>query len=85
MTWRMKTTNPRGEPHHFYATSVAEWKVSDSLDTLISQMKRSRFDFQVFRIDLPLDADYPIRDYVPDVPRDKIHFVGMWQWTPSKS
>lgn len=47
MTWRMKTTNPRGEPHHFYATSVAEWKVSDNLDTRAQGEDPLRRDVEV--------------------------------------
>lgn len=78
MTWRTKDTNPQGEPHHFYATSFASWKVNTNLDALVRAMKREGYPFNVFRLDLPIDSDYRIQEYTPQVDRSKIHFVGFW-------
>ena len=77
--WTVKNTDPKGQPHHWYASSIAEWKVDDDLDRLIAKMKKSGYDFDVFRISMPLDAEYGINYYVPQVPADKIVFVGFWQ------
>jgi hypothetical protein len=77
--WTTKKTTPRGEPHHWYATSAHEWKVDDNLDRLIAKMKKSGYDFNVFRVEQPLDASYEIENYLPNVAPGELHFVGFWQ------
>lgn len=77
--WTMKTTTPTGKPHHWYATSIAEWAVDDNLDRLIAKMKRAGYDFNVFRVEQPLDASYKIESYTPQVAPGELHFVGFWQ------
>jgi len=76
--WVVKPTDPKGNPHHWYATSAAEWRVGDNLETLLAYMKRQGYPFNVFRVSLPLDAEYRIEEYTPQVDADKLHFVGFW-------
>lgn len=80
--WSTKPTDPSGQPHHWYATSIADWRVDDNLETLIARMKGLGFDFQIWRVSLPIDAEYRISNYAPEVPPEKLHFVGFWRQKP---
>ena len=53
---------------HFYASSCAEWRVSNDLDDLIKSMKRDGYQFNLFYVPVPKDAAYKIRCYAPQVP-----------------
>jgi hypothetical protein len=52
---------------HYFASSVAEWRVSDDLEGLIKYFKSEDFPFVIWHIPLDIHADYKINGYVPDV------------------
>lgn len=52
---------------HFYATSICQWKVSENMEELVSAMKKDGFIFVVFWVPLPVDAEYEINSFSPDV------------------
>ena len=52
---------------HYYASSVAEWHVDNDLEKLIKFFKSEDFPFTISFVPLPIDADYEIRNYAPDV------------------
>jgi hypothetical protein len=55
------------DPHHFFATSVAGYKTSASLDEVISTMKYDNIPFSVWLVPLPLESCYSIENFVPQV------------------
>lgn len=73
MGWSVKKEN-----HHYFATSVGEWRVDEDLEKLLSYMKRRGLEFGVYRLSLPVDSSYDIEFFVPQVPRDSIVYLGKW-------
>ena len=57
----------RVKKKHFYASSIASWRVSEDLETLIKDMKREGYSFAVVMVPLPIEADYEITSYMPNV------------------
>ena len=52
---------------HFYATSIAEWRVHEDVEILIGQMKAAGYNFTLIWVPLSVDASYQIEYYVPAV------------------
>lgn len=52
---------------HYYASSVAEWRVHDDIELLMGSMKAGGFPFVLIWVPLPIDADYQIDHFVPEV------------------
>lgn len=77
--WKTRGENGYGDPIHYFASSLAEWKTGTDLVALIEAMKRSRFPFNVYRVDLPADAPYGIEYYRPKVDDDKLYWVGFFE------
>lgn len=66
--------------HHYYATDAHEWKVNSDLAVLINQMKRlSTPTFAIWRVYLPLEAEYEIEGHRPDVDLELLSFIGQWR------
>lgn len=53
---------------HFFASSVANWRTSINLDELIKTMKKDGYQFNLFYVPVPKDAEYDIKMYAPQVP-----------------
>lgn len=53
--------------HHFYASSVAEWRTDTDIVKLIKTMKNEKLGFNLFYVPLPDDAPYEIKFYQPQV------------------
>ena len=53
--------------YHYYATSMAEWRVGYDLLTLIQRMKREPFAFVIFLVPGAKDISYELDNYVPQV------------------
>ena len=53
--------------HHFFASSVASWRIGTDLPDLISQMQREGFMFNIWLVPLPESAPYGIEYYSPKV------------------
>ncbi len=66
-----------GKPHHFYATSIARWKVSDNIGALIDAFRKDGYDFSIWYVPLPLDASYKIEEYRPKV--DGLVWLGTYE------
>ena len=61
------TRSRLGKHHHFYATSVGEWRVHTDVAALIAQMKKDRYNFSVYMVPVPVTENYEIKDYMPQV------------------
>lgn len=62
-----KNGSEYGEPHHFYASSIGEWRTGPDLEKLVASMKRSGLPFNLFYVPGPEDSEYKIKCYAPDV------------------
>ena len=58
---------PQPQPYHFYASSIAEWKCEENIETLFKFMKKEKLPFAVWYIPLPLESTYSIQEYAPVV------------------
>jgi len=68
------------ENFHFFASSVAEWRTEKNLDDLLRVMKKADFPFIVFRVELPANAGYGIRNFMPDIDPKKLIKIGFWSF-----
>jgi hypothetical protein len=80
--FRTRCENYRGEPFHYFASSLASWRTGTDLDKLIADMKRENFPFNVYRVELPETAAYAINYYTPQVDPEQLHHVGFWEVVP---
>ena len=56
--------------HHFYASSAAEWMTTTpnrDIRQLLKIMDRSKYQYSVWLVPLPHDANYQIERYAPKV------------------
>lgn len=53
--------------HHFFASSVATWRVSYDLHQLIEDMAREGYCFNVALVPGPIDTPYQIRNFMPQL------------------
>jgi len=53
---------------HFFASSIANWRTGTDLDDLIKTMKKDGYQFNLFYVPVPKDAEYDIKMYAPQVP-----------------
>ena len=52
---------------HFFAASFVYWRTSDNIQELIKTMEKLSDPYVLFYIPLPLDAEYKINNYVPQI------------------
>lgn len=53
---------------HFYAASLAEWRVDKNPGALIAFFKREGdFSFTLWWVPVPIDAEYRIEGFAPQV------------------
>ena len=64
---KITTVNRAGQDRHFFATSAGEWRVGKDPVTLIAAMKRNRLPFNVWMVPGPIDSDYRIEMFAPQV------------------
>lgn len=67
----------RDEPYHYFASSVAQWRVDTDLVALLHDMAEAGYDFNVWLVHKPQNATYKIKAYAPDV--EKLEFVGFFE------
>ncbi len=53
--------------HHYFVSSVAEWKTGTNLEELKKHMIRSGFEFAIWKVPGDEDSEYEIRSFVPQV------------------
>lgn len=73
----MKLQQAISDERHFYASSIAEWRVSEKLEDLIKDMKKSEVTFGVWMVPTHKSAPYEIRGYRPQV--EGTTFLGTWE------
>lgn len=62
------TTHREGTPrHHFFASSLAQWKVSYDLASLIDSLKGEGYPFNVWLVPGDITRQYKIEYYTPQV------------------
>lgn len=64
--------------HHYFASSVAEWRTDGDLTGVLEGMQRQPFPFAVARVDLPIDAPYSIQRGWPDLDAETVTLIGEW-------
>ena len=62
---------------HFYASSLGAWGVDEDPVALINSMKADKMSFSLWYVPLPIDADYRIEAYKPDV--EGVTLLGRYQ------
>jgi hypothetical protein len=66
----------REQNFHFFASSATSWRTSDDVKELIKTMdnlsEKNKYPYVLFYMPLPLDAEYKIDNYVPQV-EDKVY------------
>lgn len=70
INWTFVPARPVGdEPRkqHFFASSIAEWKVDTDPGKLITFFKRERYDFSLWYVPVEVSAEYQINYYAPQV------------------
>lgn len=82
--WTNHSENGRGEPIHYYASSIADWAVDTDLDALISRMKGFGYSFNLYRVNGPSDRDYMISNYVPDLPSNEVIWIAFFEVSATK-
>jgi hypothetical protein len=58
------------DSHHWFASSAKYWRVASTVADLVRKMDRldhGRSSYSIYKVPLPLDAEYDIRKYEPDV------------------
>lgn len=56
------------QKHHYYASSVAEWRTSENIKDLTKIMDKAKFPYVLWLVPVPESAHYEIRGYEPQVP-----------------
>lgn len=64
-SFKFNVEKSNGEKHHFYASSLGEWKVMEDPASLIDYMKRQGLSFNLWYVPAPIDADYLIAMFAP--------------------
>jgi hypothetical protein len=60
----------RDQDHHFYASSVCTWIVTNSNRNLLDLLKHMESEgnvYNLFYVPVPHDSSYQIRNYQPEV------------------
>ena len=57
------------QPFHFFASSWHSWRCSESVEDVIEKMNRIEpgMDYMLVYVPLPLEAEYKINHYMPQV------------------
>ena len=56
--------------HHYFASSVSDWRANKDIRELVREMDNLREgtahgEYKIYRVPLPVDAPYDIRNYQP--------------------
>jgi len=85
MTKRLKK-----EDRHWFVSSTLNWRASESLATALNSVKKRDSQSKgiwlngcaIYRVDLPITAEYKIEDYAPKVP--EATYIGFEYYAPPK-
>ena len=55
------------EEGHFFLSSVATWRTGTDLIALLAYMKREGYPFSVWWVPVPVDMEYSIKFYAPQI------------------
>ena len=69
------------DTYHYFASSVAEWKVDTDLRDLIKWMERSSYPYTIYFVPVDIEENYPIKYYTPQV--EGVFCIG--QFEPRKA
>lgn len=70
-------TETQEKKFHFYASSIAEWRVDVDLKKLVKFMENEPYAYNLFYIPLPVESPYEIKYYAPQV--TGAIFLGQYQ------
>ena len=77
MAKRYKFKQNDKDTGHFFASSIATWMTGEDPEKIIKNMKTERFNFNLFFVPVPLEQDYEIDFYTPQV--DGAVFLGSYE------
>ena len=60
-----RTSNRKGESHHFFVSSAAQWEVGYDVAALIVKMKKMGYPFNVWMVPGAKETPYQIEMYAP--------------------
>jgi hypothetical protein len=64
----MKTKKkPEPQAHHYFASSVGEWKVRTDCPTLVREMRKNGLEFTLWRVPHSIETPYEIRRFTPQI------------------
>lgn len=55
------------QPFHFFASNLGTWMVDEDMHKLIARMEDEGLGYNIFYIPKPMDSNYEILTYCPDV------------------
>jgi len=67
-----RTVGGENIEQHFFASSIAEWRVDTDPEKLISFFKRQGFDFSLWHVPVDVGVSYQIEFYAPQVEGAKL-------------
>ena len=67
------------EPFHFFASNWSNWRVHSDVQELLRIMQDDqKGDIQVWLIKKPIEAEYDISNFGPDLPDDDYEYLGTY-------
>lgn len=55
------------QSRHFFAASLAEWRVDQDIERLIRRMKKGGFAFSLWYVPTAIEQDYDVERFIPQV------------------
>lgn len=55
------------QPRHFFASSIAYWRVDQDIERLIRTMKKDKYAFSLWYVPTAVEQDYDIERSAPQV------------------
>jgi hypothetical protein len=65
--WSINTSSSMGGDRHFFASSLASWRVDSDPAALVAAMKREGLPFNLWMVPAPISAAYEIAFFSPQV------------------
>ena len=72
-----KFTFEANRQYHFFASSIAEWRVDTDVEKLIKFMKAGGFSFTLFFVPVDPKEKYKINAHIPEV--EGAEFLGVYK------
>ena len=91
LIWRHEDSRHREyaeeHPQHFFGSSVATWIRDKDFSRVFDGLINEGYAFSIWLVKTDADEPMGIKMYAPDVPEDKLEYIGTWynkQSSPEK-